>query len=290
MPNTKQIKHSKFKNTGILFELLVRQITSEILSGDNSNKSQTIVSKFFNKNTELYKEFRLYELLLRERYNTESRAEKFIDTVCEAYTRLNQDKLRKEKFGLVKEIKEKYDIDKFLSSPIHNYKVLASIYKVFESKVNTNYDVKDIFNSKVTLVENITSTAVSPNTNEVNQLIESYKKQEKDLRLLTYKILVENFNKKYTNLNSAQKNLLKEYINNVSNTSKFKEYVTTELPTIITELKSIHSKIDDKVTKIKLSETVNTLNKMKIGKVVNDNHVSAIMLSYELIKELKGKL
>jgi hypothetical protein len=286
----KKIKHSKFKNTGVLFELLVRQITLEILNGDTSDTAKNIVSSFFGKGKELQKEFKLYELLLNEKYNSEQRAEKFIDTVSEAYLRLNQDKLTKEKYNLVKSIKENFDLDKFLSSPISNYKVLASIYKLFESKVTDTYDIKDIFNSKITIVENIISKPLTPKVNQQDRLIEEYKKQEKDLRLLTYKILVETFNKKYTNLDTAQKNLLKEYINNVSNTSKFKDYILAETPKIVTELKSIHKKVDDKVTKIKLSETINTLNKLKIGKGVSDNHVSALMMSYELIKELKSKL
>jgi hypothetical protein len=121
-------------------------------------------------------------------------------------------------------------------------------------------------------------------------LIETYKQQDKDLRLLTYKILVETFNKKYTNLDDSQKNLLKEYINNITNTTKFKDYVGIELPKIVAELKSIKSKVEDKVTTIKLSETISVLEKMKMGKSVTDGHVSSIMLSYELIKELKSKL
>lgn len=286
----KKIKHSKFKNTGVLFELLVRQITLEILNGDTSDTAKNIVSSFFSKGKELQKEFKLYELLLNEKYNSEQRAEKFIDTVSEAYLRLNQEKLTKEKYNLVKSIKENFDLDKFLSSPISNYKVLASIYKLFESKITDTYDIKDIFNSKITIVENIISKPLSPKVNQQDKLIEEYKKQEKDLRLLTYKILVETFNKKYTNLDTLQKNLLKEYINNVSNTSKFKDYVLNETPKIVTELKSLHKRVDDKVTKIKLSETINTLNKLKVGKGVSDNHVSALMLSYELIKELKSKL
>lgn len=286
----KKIKHSKFKNTGILFELLVRQITLEVLNGDKTEKARKIVSTFFGKNTELSKEIRLYELLTKERYSSENRAEKFIDTVTEAYTKLNHTKLVREKYNLIKEIKNNFDLDKFLTSPINNYKVLASAYKVFESKLVESYDIKDIFNSKTTLIENITSKKVETKAEPKDKLVETYKAQEKDLRLLTYKILVETFNKKYTNLDDSQKSLLREYINNVSNTTKFNEYVATEIPKIVKELKAVDKKITDKVTKIKLAETVSVLQKMKIGKVISDNQVSALMMSYELIKELKSKI
>ncbi len=287
----KKIKHSKFKNTGVLFELLVRQITLEVLNGDKKETAKNIVREFFAPNTELNKELRLYDILLKEKYSSETKADRLVETVCDAHAKLNQLALSKEKFNLIKEVSAKFDIEQFLSSPISNYKVLASIYKVFESKRETNYDIKDIFNSKITLIENITSKPsqkVQPT--EDKKLIESYKQQDKDLRLLTYKILVETFNKKYTNLDDSQKNLLKEYINNITNTTKFKDYVSVELPKIVAELKSIKGKVNDKVTTIKLSETISVLEKMKMGKTVSDSQVSSIMLSYELIKELKSKV
>jgi hypothetical protein len=288
----KKIKHSKIKNTGVLFELLVRQITLEVLNGDKTENAKKIVKEFFAAGSELNKELRLYDLLLKEKYNSESKAEMFVETVSQAHSKLNQSKLTKEKYNLIKEVNSKFDLESFLSSPITNYKVLASIYKVFESKKSENYDIKDVFNSKITLIENIISRPSLSNIKpqEDSKLIEAYKQQDKDLRLLTYKILVETFNKKYTNLDEKQKGLLKEYINNMSNTSKFKDYISKELPNIIGELKSIKSKIQDKVTTIKLTETISVLEKMKIGKTVTDNHVSSIMLSYELIKELKSKV
>ncbi len=287
----KKIKHSKFKNTGVLFELLVRQITLEVLNGDKTENAKNIVKEFFAPNTELNKELRLYDILLKEKYNSETKADKLVETVCDAHAKLNQSVLSKEKYNLIKEISAKFDLDNFLSSPISNYKVLASIYKVFESKRAEGYDIKDIFNSKITLIENITSKpAQLVKPTEDKKLIETYKQQDKDLRLLTYKILVETFNKKYTNLDESQKNLLKEYINNITNTTKFKDYVGIELPKIIAELKFIQAKLKDKVTQIKLSETISVLDKMKIGKTVSDSQVSSIMLSYELIKELKSKV
>ena len=286
----KKIKHSKFKNTGILFELLVRQITLEVLNGDNTEKAKQIVQEFFKQGTELNKELRLYDLLSQEKYSTESRADKFIDTVNEAHKKINAQQLRKEKFNLIKKINESFDVDTFLSSPVSNYKVLASIYKIFEAKSVENYDVKDIFNSKITLIENITSKPATQKREEKKQLVEEYRKQDQDIRLLTYKILVETFNKKYSNLNKEQKSLLREYINNVNNTSKFKDYILKEIPNIVKELKSISERIQDKVTTIKLNETISVLENTKIKKVVSDKHVSSVMIAYELIKELKTRI
>ena len=289
----KKIKHSKVKNTGVLFELLVRQITLEVLNGDKTENAKRIVKEFFAPGKELNNELRLYELLLKEKYSSEIRAEKFVDTVCEAYTKLDANKLNREKYNLIKAIKENFDVEQFLSSPITNYKVLASIYKVFEARKVENYDVKDVFNSKITLIENITSkpsVKKSTEADEAQQLVETYKSQDKDIRLLTYKILIETFNKKYTNLDVKQKQILREYINNINNTSKFKDYFSVELKKSINELNNIGNKVCDKVTSIKLNETISVLKSQKIGKTVSDNQVSVLLLSQELIKELKSKL
>lgn len=289
----KKIKHSKVKNTGVLFELLVRQITLEVLNGDKTENAKRIVKEFFAPGKELNSELRLYELLLKEKYGSEIRAEKFVDTVCEAYTKLDANKLNREKYNLIKAIKENFDVEQFLSSPITNYKVLASIYKVFEARKVETYDIKDIFNSKITLIENITSkpsVKKSTEADEAQQLVETYKSQDKDIRLLTYKILIETFNKKYTNLDVKQKQILREYINNINNTSKFKDYFLVELKKSINELTNINNRVCDRVTSIKLNETISVLKSQKMGKTVTDNQVSVLLLSQELIKELKSKL
>jgi hypothetical protein len=282
----KKIKHSKFKNTGFLFELLTRQITLEILN-NSPEKAKRIVAEFFGNGTELSKELRLYKLLIDEKYNTESKAEKFIDAILEARTKLDEQKLIKEKYNLVKAIKETFEIDNFLTSPVTNYRVLASVHKLFEAKKSDISDIKDIFDSKLTLVEHISTSTPSLKQKE-DRLVEDYKKQEKDLRLLTYKILLETFNKKYSNLNDVQKNLLREYINNVTNTSKFGEYYSNQLKLVVTELHSIYTKMEDRITKIKLKETINVLKTQKIGKKVTDEQVSSLMMAYELVKEIKN--
>ena len=282
----KKIKHSKFKNTGFLFELLTRQITLEILN-NSQEKARKIVAEFFGNGTELSKELRLYKLLIDEKYNSENKAEKFIEAILDARTKLDEQKLIKEKYNLVKVIKENFEIDTFLTSPVTNYRVLASVHKLFEAKKSDISDIKDIFDSKLTLVEHISTNTPTLKQKE-DKLFEDYKKQEKDLRLLTYKILVETFNKKYSNLNDSQKNLLREYINNVTNTTKFGEYYSNQLKNVVTELHSIHKTMEDKVTKIKLRETINVLKAQKIGKKVTDEQVSSLMMAYELVKEIKN--
>ena len=166
---------------------------------------------------------------------------------------------------------------------------MASIYKVFESQNKENYDVKEVFNCKYTIVENLIGKDIKNKQKIVEEkVLEEFKKQNKEDRFLTYRVLLETFNKKHTKLNESQKSLLREYINNVSNTSKFKEYYTKQLKEVITNLVSAHKTIKDKVTKIKLKETINVLKKAKVGRVVSDNQVTAMMIAYELIQEIKN--
>lgn len=287
----KKIKHSKFKNTGFIFELLVRQVTSEILSSSKS-VAEKILKEHFNSKKELSKELKLYQYLVNEKYNSETKAEKFIDTVCEARKRLDETKITKEKYNLIKTIKENYNIDEFIKSPISNYKALASIYKVFEvTTSNEQYEPTEIVGARFTITENIINSSIqNKDTKMKDAVMEEYKRIDEDLRAISYKILVESFNKKYKTLTAEQKGLLREYINNINNTGKLNEYVGGEVVKLVMELKEVGKSVKDKVTKIKLAETVSNLKKIKSAKRIKEEHLSAMMMTYELLKELKDKI
>jgi hypothetical protein len=287
----KKIKHSKFKNTGFIFELLVRQITSEIMSA-NKSVAERILKEHFNSKKELSKELKLYQYLINEKYNSESKAEKFIDTILEARKRLDETKLTREKYNLIKEIKDTYNLDEFIKSPISNYKTLASIYKIFEvASTNEQYDPTDIVSSRFTITESIINSSIQNKDAKLKDLVmEEYKKQDEDLRAVSYKLLVESFNSKYKNLTNDQKGLLREYINNINNTGKLNEYVSNEVTKLITGLKEVGSKITDKVTQIKLAETISNIRKVKSVKKIKEQHLSALMMTYELLSELKQSI
>jgi hypothetical protein len=285
----KKLRHSKFKNTGFLFELLVRQVTSDILSKDNST-AERVIKEYFNPKKELSKELKLYQYLINEKYNSEAKAVKFIDTICEARKRLDENKLNKEKYNLIKEIKKLYNIEDFVRSPISNYKTLASIYKIFESVTGSDiqYSPTEIVGCRFTIAENIINASIkNKETKLKDAALEEYKIQDDSIRAITYKLLIEKFNKKYANLTEQQRNLLTQYINNINNNGKLNDYIKKEVVSILSELQKINSGVNDKVTQIMLKESVSHLQKIKGAKVIKENHLSAIMLSYELLKELK---
>ena len=287
----KKIKHSKFKNTGFIFELLVRQITSEIMS-NNKSVAEKILKEHFNSKKELSKELKLYQYLVNEKYNSESKAEQFINTILEARKRLDETKLTREKYNLIKEIKETYNLDEFIKSSISNYKTLASIYKIFETVTSEEqFDPTDIVSSRFTIAENIINSSIENKDVKIKDaVLEEYRKQDEDLRAVSYKLLVESFNNKYKNLNNEQKSLLREYINNINNTGKLNEYVGNEVTNLVAALKEVGSKISDKVTKIKLAETISNIKKIKSVKKIREQHLSALMMTYELLNELKESI
>jgi hypothetical protein len=275
----KKIKHSKFKNTAMLFELLTRQITSDIISSNESASIQ-ILKKHFGKNTELLKEYILYKTLCEEKLKSETRANMLIDAAIKSKKNIDRKKLNQEKYDLIKAIKENFDINLFFQTKVQNYKILASIYKLFEYKDLDN--PIEITKSRITLIETITT---KNNTKFLNE-ISTIENQPKDVRLLSQKLLIEKFNKKYSDLNELQKNLLKEYIGNVSNTNNLKSFVQTEASTIKNIFKNNIYRVKDSSLKIKLNEVITLLDQYDSIKFVDESHISSLLRYYSIIDDL----
>ncbi len=281
-------KHSKFKNTGILFELLTRQITADIIGGKDESAAKQILFKYFSENTELGKEYQLYNFLLNEKARDASHAERIISVVLESRAQLDDKRLAQQKYDLIREIKEIYPIDSFLKANIKNYRIFASIYKVFKNKTSSKFDVKEVVQSRESIIESLCKTVTKKSDNDEG-LLEYYKQQSEDIRLLAYKLLLEGMNTKYKDFDDNQKNLIREYILNVSNTNSLSKYVCEEIEKIKKIISDSTSKIkDNQVVYIKLTEITNVLDKVKPSTVVKDNHIMALLLSYELVKELNN--
>ena len=276
-----KVKHSKYKNTGILFELLTRQLTSDTIAGNNP-KSLNILQKYFNSKSELLKEYKIYHTLATKKFKSESKANILISTLVEAFNRLSKTKLRREKYNLIKEIKNTYNVTDFFNSKINNYKVMASIYNLLENK---EASINSQINSKLTLLENIVTKKTKKPTK--NPIIEKLEKSDKDTRLLTYKVLLEKFNSKYSNLANNQKTLLKEYVNCVSNSPALKTYINEEIKQVKKDLTKYSKKVEDKVISIKLNETKDLIKPLCKKSSVHDDNVTNLLNYYELVNELK---
>ena len=257
-----------------------------MMNGGEKSKSVEMLKKFFNEATELGKENQLYQALLKENYNSSHKAEKLLEVVLKSREKLQNKKLRVEKYNLIKEIKENYKVEDFFSARIPNFKVYASIYKTFLAETTNIFNPTDEVESSFCITEHITRNKVKK-INVDREVISDYKKEDKDIQTLSYKLMVENFNGKYKSLNPMQRNLLKEYINNISNTNSLREFVNGEIKKVKQILTKILPKVNDDITKIKLSEAIKQANTLSKGKVVKDKQVVALMSYYELIKELR---
>ena len=271
------IKHNKVKNTAFLYECLTRQITSDVLSNVEPSPALDIVKEFFRPTTILGKELVLYKALTSKKLKNEGKINYLVDSVLRERAKLNYSDMRRARYNLVKKITESYELKDFFRTRISNFKDIASVYKLFEIQHNSNpFEETEI---RFIVMENLKDTD-SPKT-EKTSVVEKFEKESKDLRLLSYKILVDKFNE-------SQRDLLKTYINNISNTSTLKEFMSEEIKTLKEKISKIHPKIDDKVVSIKLKECLNVLKKLNKGNVVNEEQLITMMRFYSLLDEINA--
>ena len=281
-----KIKHSKFKNTGILFELLVRQIASETVSNKDSAAIE-LVKKYFSK-SELAKEYKLYQALITPKNLSEAKAETFVNSTLEASLRLNKTALRKEKYNLIKEIRENYDLEEFFKAKISNYKQYAAAFNLIEAHNSLEFtEPQQIIDNKITLLEHITRKEVDKESVK-DRVMEEYGNMDKGTRILAYRMLLEKFNSKYATLSDKQKGVLKEFINNISNTTKLREFVNSNFKTITEEINALIPTILDKTTQIKLAEVITLLHPLDKTQNVKDENIISLLQYHQLIDEIKS--
>jgi hypothetical protein len=280
-----KIKHSKFKNTGILFELLVRQIASDTVSNKDS-AAIGLVKNYFSK-SELAKEYKLYQALITPKNLSEAKAETFVNSTLEASLRLNKTALRKEKYNLIKEIRENYDLEEFFKAKINNYKQYAAAFNLIEAHNSLEFtEPQQIIDNKITLLEHITRKEVNKESVK-DRVMEEYGNMDKGTRILAYRMLLEKFNSKYATLSDKQKSVLKEFINNISNTTKLREFVNSNFKTITEEITALIPTISDKTTQIKLAEVVTLLHPLDKTQSVKDENIISLLQYHQLIDEIK---
>jgi len=282
-----KIKHSKFRNTGLIFELLVKQIAADTLNKKDS-PAIDIIKKHFTGRTSLVREFKLYEFILKNKGIGQNKAETMLSTITDISKKLNRNTLKEQKYSLISDIKKGYDINEFFSIQVSDYKALASLYCLLEAQNNNELvDPNLLVNFRSTLLEHLTT--VKQDAKEVKDtLIEEYGKYDKDLKLLTFKILLEKFNDKYKDLLPQQKNILKEFITSVNSQTRLRTLVNEELTNIKNEVSKLSTRVKDEVVKIKLDEVAKTINTLSNKEKINDNHLVNLMQYYDLVNELKS--
>ena len=279
------IKHSKYKNTGILFELLVRQVTADTLNGGES-LALPIIQKYFVK-SELSKEYKLYEILGKNTSLTEGKASMILQTLLQNSKKLNRGILRREKYNLINEIKKHYNLESFFRTKLPNYKTYAAFYTLTEIE-NTEalVDANQIVNNKVTLLEHLSTSHIKETKVEA-EVLRDFQSYDKDTRMLTYRILMEKFNGKYTNLHNSQKEVLRQYINSVDSTPVLREFYNTEVAKIKAQLNELNNKVSNKTVQIKINEVISLINELDKKSNVTSENIVNILQYIELLEELR---
>jgi hypothetical protein len=280
-----QIKHSKYKNTGILFESLVRQITTDTLDGKDS-PAKDILKKYFVK-SELGREYKLYETLLKKTSLTEGKANVVVSTLVESSKTLNRGAIKRQKYNLISEIQKHYDINEFFNHKLSNYKIYAAFYTLLEiANAQEAVDPEQTINNKVTILEHLTAAKITEGKVR-DEVMSEFEKADKDVRLLAYKMVLENFNEKYDTLHPKQKLILKEYITSIDNTPRLREFYTNKVTEIKEELVTLNKKTKNKVTQIKINEILTVINPPAKNARITDNDLVDLLQYYDLINELE---
>jgi len=280
-----KIKHNKFRNTGLIYELLAKQVVSDTLFGKESS-ALDILKSFYSGNTELVKEYKVYEFILKNKGIDRVKADTILNTLTEISKKFNQNTLKRLKYNLIKEIKKYYDLDEFFSIKIRDYKTLASVYCLLEAFSSREViDPSFVVNNKLTILEHLTNKVQDQNSIK-DVVIEEYSKYSKDLKLLTYKILLEKYNQKYDDLLVEQKQILREFINSMSSTTKLRNLVNVEVKKIKTRITENLHKIDE-VTKIKVREIEKNIIPLSNSEKPTDDTLANLMLYYNLVNELE---
>jgi len=280
------LKHRKIKNAGILFELLVRTITSDTLKGKDS-PAINILKNHFTK-TELGKEYKLYETVIKSHKYEPFKAEMVLSSILELSKKLNQDKIKKDKYNLIKEVKKYYDLDEFFKTKLPNYKIYASLYilmEILNSPELMNNNIDQIIDNKTVLLEYMSSTPKISDNN--GDFLEEFKQYDRDIRILSYKILLEKFNTKYDVLDEEQKLFLKDFINLKDSAPALKELYNSKVKTLKQSIKEINKKTQDPATKIKVDGSLMVLNELKKEDKINLNLLTNLLQYYTLLNELK---
>lgn len=280
-----KVRHSKYKNTGLIFELLVKQVAADTLNNRDS-KAVSLIKKYFTGKTALAKELKLYEFVIKNTSVSAPKAESIVSTILELSQKIDRNAAKKQRYNLVKEIKENYNESDMFTIKVPHYKALAATYCLLEAHTNPEVvNPEVLIENKTTVLEHL--TGVEQVQEEVKEtLLEEYSKYEEDLRLLTYKILLEKFNGEYASLLPEQKNLLREFIASVESNNKLFTLVNEQLDVIKNSLKASTMIVDDKVVALKLTEIANNIEPLAKGTKIDDSHLLNLMQYHQLLHEV----
>ncbi len=283
----KKLKHSKCKNTLFLHTVLIQQAVRDVMQSKKPNSNAyKIFNKYFNKNSLLHQQYKLYKTLYTPPSvidGNSQRAKEYVQTVIKSYNKLDKNKITMLKYNLIKQIKQHYDIDVMFQMDVDDYKIYASINKLFESQ-SYQYQPVGVIQNKYLVVQNV---ATRTKKNQIQQDKEIKKQTQKQ----SLEQAVQQFNDKYSMvLNESQKRLVKIYIGGISDSKGLLQSVQKQIDKINTRIDNVLAKSSkNQVLKIKLKQIQNQLSKVKSKKVIKESTIIGLLQIHQLFKEMASK-
>ena len=274
--------HNKKRNVGIIYELLLRHVSARLIE-DRSEDAQlglNIIENYFNENTEIYKEFRLFNALVKSTVSATSVAAAILTEAKGAARRCNFEKLDREKSLLIREINYSLDDKGFYYRRIPDYTTYATIQTLLNEW--RRGDRSDL--SKLVIYE----------SRVIEWLLKEKKEESIDDHLdhnidnLVVKILTEKFNKKYTNrLNEEQKDIIKSYVFSMNSDGgrSIKSKLSLIKENTIKQIDELKRTADSQVILEKIDEVRCNIQDIDL-EIISDSTISRFLLMSKLKNEL----
>ncbi len=275
----KSIKHSKFKNTGILYQVLIRKMIEQASNNENI-KSYPIIKQFFGNYKELSKQLYLYSLIMQSKgINDQKKAKYLLNKILQMRMKLDDIKLEKQRYFCIKQIKSRYNLKQLFSTYIQNYKLLANIYKLFESLKLKLYDPLKIVQAESVIIQSL----LQERDSQRESLLQSFKKQNSLMKQQILQLLIQKYSKEYEDLDDKQKTLLSKYIVSLSDYSQLQQYINKEISVVKQQLKTSQL-FDEQQDKLMLNEMIDNIDNIKKTKDFKTK-VYILMNIYQLLKK-----
>lgn len=283
---SKKYKHNKKRNIGIIYELLLRHMSNSLIEGNKKSikYATKLIEKRFNKQSEIYKEFRLFNALANTETNKTEIVAGMISESKKTCKLINNKKLEQEKSALIHDINHNIipKDNNFYYRSLSNYRDLGTIQlAINEWKKGNTSNLKKIVEIEEKIIDII---AKSKKKITYEQELSSLKESKSNK--LVYKIMTEKINNKYNNMTSSQKIILKAYAIEKNNPERLTAILEENKKNCIEKINSFHLKNENIHLSNKINEVKNKINQLDPSNV-NDNSIIKFLTITNLIDEIK---
>jgi len=280
-------KHNKKRNVGIIYELLIQYITNSIIEGDRSSakKATQIIEKRFAKNTELYKEFRLFKALANSTVNDTHVVASILAEAKRAARNINSEKLNKEKSRLIRDINYILEKQDFFYQSVPNYRNLGAIQIALNEWRKDSPDLGILIEFEKKVGENLLSEKPSQNIEKMKNELDASQSDK-----LVFKIMTEKINQKYAYLTKEERDIISHYAfySSQENTDKLKDYLLEKKANALTLLEDFEDLETNRILIEKVDRVRSAINTLDENKI-DDTSIVKFLTVTKLIGELSKK-